>query len=41
MVKADELTDKRVLILGLARQGEAMARFAVEVGASVIVSDIR
>ena len=41
MVKADELTDKKVLILGLARQGVAMARFAVEIGARVIVSDIR
>jgi UDP-N-acetylmuramoylalanine--D-glutamate ligase len=41
MVKEDELTGKRVLILGLARQGVAMARFAAEVGANVIVSDIR
>ena len=41
MIKTDELTGKKVLILGLARQGLAMARFAAEVGARVAVSDIR
>lgn len=37
----DELTGKRLVILGLARQGKALARFAAEVGAEVIVSDLR
>lgn len=37
----DELTDKRVVILGLARQGTALARFAAGAGAEVIVSDLR
>jgi len=37
----DELTDKRIVILGLARQGKALARFAVGVGAEVIISDMR
>lgn len=38
---ADPLKGKRVVILGLARQGTAFARFAVEQGASVVVSDLR
>jgi UDP-N-acetylmuramoylalanine--D-glutamate ligase len=38
---SDELTGKRIVILGLARQGTALARFAYEIGAHVVVSDIR
>lgn len=37
----DELTGKKLLILGLARQGKALARFAAQVGARVVVSDLR
>ncbi len=37
----DTLTGKHLLILGLARQGMALARFAVSVGAKVTVSDLR
>ncbi|HZD09726.1 MAG TPA: UDP-N-acetylmuramoyl-L-alanine--D-glutamate ligase, partial [Candidatus Binatia bacterium] len=37
----DPLTGKRIVILGLARQGEALARYAAEVGAKVVVSDLR
>ena len=37
----DSLQGKRLLILGLARQGKALARFAVNVGARVTVSDLR
>ncbi|NJN55344.1 MAG: UDP-N-acetylmuramoyl-L-alanine--D-glutamate ligase, partial [Anaerolineae bacterium] len=37
----DALTGKRLLILGLARQGKALARFATGVGAQVTVSDLR
>jgi UDP-N-acetylmuramoylalanine--D-glutamate ligase len=37
----DELTGKQIVILGLARQGISLARFAAKVGARVIVSDIR
>jgi UDP-N-acetylmuramoylalanine--D-glutamate ligase len=37
----DALHGKRLLILGLARQGKALARFAVAAGARVIVSDLR
>lgn len=37
----DTLTGKRILILGLARQGLALARFACGMGAEVIVSDLR
>ncbi|MCO5183524.1 MAG: UDP-N-acetylmuramoyl-L-alanine--D-glutamate ligase [Anaerolineae bacterium] len=39
--RLDALTGKRLLILGLARQGKALARFAVGRGAQVIVSDLR
>lgn len=35
------LTDKQLLILGLARQGTALARFAAGIGARVTVSDLR
>ena len=37
----DDLSGKRLLILGLARQGKALARFAVEAGAQVTISDLR
>ena len=37
----DELSGKRVIILGLARQGKALARFATQAGAEVVVSDLR
>ena len=37
----DDLTGKRLLILGLARQGKALARFATEVGAIVTITDLR
>ena len=37
----DTLTGKRLLILGFARQGKALARFAVGVGAQVTISDLR
>ncbi|MCX7682851.1 MAG: UDP-N-acetylmuramoyl-L-alanine--D-glutamate ligase [Anaerolineae bacterium] len=36
-----ELSGKRVVILGLARQGTALARFLVQAGAEVTVSDIK
>ncbi|MFK7804119.1 MAG: UDP-N-acetylmuramoyl-L-alanine--D-glutamate ligase, partial [Anaerolineae bacterium] len=36
----DRLTGKNLLILGLARQGKALARFAAGVGATVTVSDL-
>ena len=37
----DDLAGKRLLILGLARQGKALARFAAGVGAKVTISDMR
>jgi len=37
----DRLCGKRVVIIGLARQGTALARFLAGVGAVVIVSDLR
>ena len=37
----DPLHGKRIIILGLARQGKALARFAAAVGANVVVSDMR
>lgn len=37
----DELSGKRLLILGLARQGTALARFAAGAGAQVMISDMR
>lgn len=37
----DQLAGRRVLILGMARQGLAMARFCAAVGAHVVVSDLR
>jgi len=38
---ATEWTGRRVVILGLARQGKALARYLVERGAQVTVSDIK
>src|SRR5690606_1331714 len=38
---ADPLRGKRLVILGLARQGRALARFAAGVRAEVVVSDLR
>ncbi len=37
----DPLNGKRLVILGMARQGTALARFAVGVGAHVTLSDLR
>ncbi len=37
----DELAGKRLVILGLARQGKALARFAASSGAKVVISDLR
>jgi UDP-N-acetylmuramoylalanine--D-glutamate ligase len=37
----DEFNGKRLLILGLARQGKALARFATEAGAAVTITDLR
>jgi UDP-N-acetylmuramoylalanine--D-glutamate ligase len=37
----DPLHGKRLVILGMARQGTALARFAVEAGALVTLSDLR
>ena len=37
----DPLHNKRLLILGLARQGTSLARFAVGAGATVTLSDLR
>ena len=36
-----ELSGRRVVILGLARQGTALARFLAQAGADVVVSDLR
>ncbi|MEM7336556.1 MAG: UDP-N-acetylmuramoyl-L-alanine--D-glutamate ligase [Chloroflexota bacterium] len=37
----DELYGQKLLILGLARQGKALARYASSVGAKVTISDLR
>ena len=37
----DDLAGKRLVILGLARQGMALARYAADAGARVVVSDLR
>ena len=37
----DALNGKRLVILGMARQGTALARFVVEAGALVTLSDLR
>jgi UDP-N-acetylmuramoylalanine--D-glutamate ligase len=41
LVRKLELAGKRIVILGLARQGTALARFSVQAGAQVTVSDLR
>jgi UDP-N-acetylmuramoylalanine--D-glutamate ligase len=41
MEKEDQLADKHVLIIGLARQGTALASFLTQAGAKVTVSDLR
>ena len=40
-MQMDPLNGKRLVILGMARQGTALARFAVGVGAFVTLSDMR
>ena len=37
----DPLAGKRVLVLGLARQGTALAKWLVDIGAHVTISDLR
>ncbi len=37
----DELAGKRLVILGLARQGIALAQYATSAGADVVISDLR
>jgi len=37
----DDLAGKRLVILGLARQGIALARYASEAGAEIVISDLR
>jgi len=41
MSQARELVDRHVVVLGLARQGIALARFLAEQGARVTVSDVK
>ena len=41
MPQTRDLTGKSVVVLGLARQGMALARFLAEQGASVTVSDVK
>ena len=41
MSHARDLNRKRVVVLGLARQGIALAHFLVEQGAQVTVSDVK
>jgi UDP-N-acetylmuramoylalanine-D-glutamate ligase len=41
MSHARDLKGKRVVVLGLARQGIALARFLAEQGAQVTVSDVK
>jgi UDP-N-acetylmuramoylalanine--D-glutamate ligase len=40
-VQGEKLKDRHIVILGLARQGTALARFLVEAGAEVTVSDLQ
>jgi UDP-N-acetylmuramoylalanine--D-glutamate ligase len=40
-LQPEQLTGKRVTVLGLARQGTALVRYLVHVGAAVTVSDLR
>lgn len=37
----DEFAGKRLVILGLARQGMALAQYAAQAGAEVVISDLR
>ncbi|MCP4423715.1 MAG: UDP-N-acetylmuramoyl-L-alanine--D-glutamate ligase [Chloroflexi bacterium] len=37
----DDFYGKKLVIMGLARQGKALARFAAEAGAKVVVTDMR
>jgi len=39
--KSENLAGKRIVVLGLARQGLALARFLVQAGAEVTVSDLQ
>jgi UDP-N-acetylmuramoylalanine--D-glutamate ligase len=39
--KSENLAGKRIVVLGLARQGTALARFLVQAGAEVTVSDLQ
>jgi UDP-N-acetylmuramoylalanine--D-glutamate ligase len=41
MIHPDPLSDKRIAVLGFARQGRALARWLPMVGAQVVVSDNR
>ena len=41
MSQARELANQRIVVLGLARQGIALARFLAEQGAQVTVSDVK
>src|SRR5436190_10435673 len=41
MASPDPLSGKKVVILGLARQGTALAEFLAKVGARVTISDMR
>lgn len=41
MALIDPLKDKRVIVLGFARQGQALARWLPKIGAKTVVSDMR
>lgn len=41
MLQAEPLKGKQIIVLGLARQGQALVRYLVREGANVIVSDLR
>lgn len=41
MESRDDFFGKKIVILGLGRQGKALARFALSVGAEVVISDMR
>ena len=40
-MESDPLTGKKVVILGLARQGTALAKWLSSIGAEVVISDMR
>lgn len=40
-LKSEQLADRRVVVIGLARQGIATVRFLVREGANVLISDLR